>query len=129
MARMFTHIIDSRFTAGDENQLRALLRARIEETRKALHELGGVAFAFSRPRLLKFTQEESGIQWRADCWMYKSSRQVRWDDVYAVVNTIKAVPYDPVGDREALHQIKVLSEIAHAAQVSQEELHHEEVQA
>lgn len=122
MARMFTQIIDSRFTAGTEEELKVKLAARVDDIRKALRDLGGVNLASSQPRLLRW-KADGTLQWRSDCWVYKHSNLISWDDVCAVVNSIEPVKYESVSDTEALHQIRTL--MATSCESRPKEAHHE----
>ena len=36
---------------------------------------------------------ENNIQYRANFYITKRTRKVTWDDIYELVNSIKAVPY------------------------------------
>ncbi|ABD72053.1 hypothetical protein Rfer_4367 (plasmid) [Rhodoferax ferrireducens T118] len=104
MAVNFCQYIDVRFDPGTSDALCARLIERLSAIAAALGQLPGVLFGHERPRLIDWPH---GIfQWRADCWVIKP-RGITWDEVFAVVSNIKAVPFDKCTDKHARKMIEV----------------------
>ena len=85
----FQQIVDSR-RKGDS---KALLIRRINAIKKKLERLPDVTVRVSTPRRVVFGLPEPSVQWRADFQVRKGSRKVTWNEIYRVVNSVKAVPY------------------------------------
>ncbi len=104
MAITFCQIIDARFKPGTKEALCASLIERLSAIAAALGQLPGVLFGHEPPRFMSWPDGQ--LQWRADCWTIKP-RGISWDQVFTVVNNIKAVPYDKCTDKLAKAMIEV----------------------
>ena len=111
----FEQITDSRFTP--EEECLPILQERIMKIKELLN-LDGVSVDIGEPYLIDWTEtnrewsikaakenpamrdyylkeaEKSHIQYRANFYVKKKTRKVTWNDIYRLVNTVKAVPYD-----------------------------------
>lgn len=92
----FTQITDDRF---NEN-IKDLLEERIDAIHKQFEGIDGIVVA--NPPMYKVDFGDS-LQYRADFYIQKNTRELTWDDVYHKINQIKAVPYEFV-DRAKLEQ-------------------------
>lgn len=81
----FTQITDSRF---DEN-IETLLDERTEKI-KSLLNIDGITVFSGNKRQIDFG---TNIQWRIDFIVTKNTRKLSWNDIYRIVNSVKAVPY------------------------------------
>jgi|LSQX01.3.fsa_nt_gb hypothetical protein len=89
----FQQITDSRFE--NEEDCLPILNKRIEKLKKLL-DIENVNITVSNPRLLEWGKAEGAeehIQYRADFIIEKKTRKVTWNDIYKMVNSVKAVPY------------------------------------
>ena len=89
----FQQITDSRFM--NEEDCLPILNERIEKLKKLL-DIENLNIAVSDPRLLEWGKAEGveeHIQYRADFIIEKKTRKVTWNDIYKLVNSVKAVPY------------------------------------
>ena len=84
----FQQIADNRFVSDVNEEIERLK----DEVCKALDKLPGVEYeCHDFHGLLKWDDGE--IQRRYTFYV-KKDRQVTWNDVFTVVNSVKAVPYD-----------------------------------
>ncbi len=89
----FQQITDSRFM--NEEDCLLILNERIEKLKKLL-DIENVNITVSNPRLLEWGKAkgvDEHIQYRADFIIEKKTRKITWNDIYKIVNSIKAVPY------------------------------------
>ena len=89
----FQQITDSRFM--NEEDCLPILNERIEKLKKLL-DIENLNITVSDPRLLEWGKAEGAdehIQYRADFVIEKKTRKVTWNDIYKIVNSVKAVPY------------------------------------
>jgi hypothetical protein len=83
----FEQITDSRF---DEN-IKELLEQRVQRLEEEFSKLEGVSFEHDN---ICFYEGDEWSQYRCRCYVKKSTRKITWNDIYRLVNNIKAVPYD-----------------------------------
>ena len=81
----FTQITDSRF---DKN-IETLLDERAEKI-KSLLNIDGITVFAGNKRKIDFTEN---TQFRIDFIVTKNTRKLSWNDIYKLVNSVKAVPY------------------------------------
>lgn len=89
----FQQITDSRFM--NKEDCLPILNERIEKLKKLL-DIENLNITVSEPRLLEWGKAEGveeHIQYRADFIIEKKTRRVTWNDIYKIVNSVKAVPY------------------------------------
>jgi len=110
----FEQITDSRFYPIDDCLL--ILNERIEKI-KTLLNIEGIILDISNPYLIDWTQtmrdhnmkeaeknpsmsdyylkeaKKTHIQYRAGFRISKNTRKTTWNDIYKIVNSVKAVPY------------------------------------
>lgn len=84
----FTQITDDRF---DEN-IKDTLIQRVNILKDSLNQLPGVTAKTTG--IYDLTFEDGTKQCRCDFYVAKEGRKVSWDDVYKMVNQVKACPYD-----------------------------------
>lgn len=82
---VFQQITDDRF---DGNILETL-QERVQQI-KDLLRLDGVEVSVSEPRLVEF---DTNNQYRVNFEITKTTRKITWNDIYKLVNSVKAVPY------------------------------------
>jgi len=106
----FQQITDSRFM--EEEECLPVLQERIEKIKRLL-DIEGVSVTVGKAYFLDWTEEVQKIydenknyysdnykrpireiQYRADFYVTKTTRKVTWNDIYKLVNSVKAVPYD-----------------------------------
>jgi len=107
----FQQITDSRRHKRED--CLPILETRIDEIKKLLN-IEGVELTVGSPYLLEWgNKEDEGklpenylknpwdfdtdlyhIQYRANFKVKKHTRKVTWNDIYGLVNSVKAVPYD-----------------------------------
>lgn len=92
----FTQITDDRF---NEN-IKDLLKERIDAIHKQFEGIDGIVVANNSMYKVDFGDS---LQYRADFYIQKNTRELTWNDVYHKINQIKAVPYEFV-DRAKLEQ-------------------------
>lgn len=81
----FQQITDDRF----DKDIKNLLQKRLDELTDKLN-IDGVEFSYEEPYEVDFKDNK---QWRADCKVKKTSKDITWNDIYKIVNSVKAVPY------------------------------------
>jgi len=87
----FQQITDSRFEPI-ENCL-PILQERINRIKELLN-IEGVSITIEEPYIVDWRNtSENNIQYRANFYITKRTRKVKWDDIYELVNSVKAVPY------------------------------------
>ncbi len=85
----FTQITDSRF----DNNILELLQNRIEKLKELL-SIEGLEVNMTSPRLVDWSNtSENNIQYRSEFYITKNTRKISWNDIYKMVNSVKAVPY------------------------------------
>ncbi len=72
------------------NNAKLDLQERINKLAELLN-IDGVSFAHDDIRPLGFP--EGFPQYRVRCYITKSTRKVTWDDIYGIVNSVKACYY------------------------------------
>ncbi len=100
----FQQITDSRFM--DRKKCLPVLNDRIQKIKELLN-IENVTVEIGKPYLLEWgdkTKEEKGrdgydtdnynIQYRANFRVKKYTRKVTWNDIFELVNSVKAVPYN-----------------------------------
>lgn len=97
MAIEFIQIVDERFD-GAKDSLLAKIQSRLRDIAAGLSTLEGVQFAHAEIRGLDWGVGQ--FQWRVDCYVVKP-RGIKWDQVYEVINKVKAVAYDKIPDKQA----------------------------
>jgi len=106
----FQQITDSRFTPADE--CLPLLNSIVNQLKELL-TIEGVEINISETRFIDWTneskahreklrrqgykieepEEEKQIQYRVDFYVTKTTRKISWNDIYKLVNSVKAVSY------------------------------------
>jgi len=81
----FTQITDDRFEADIYN----LLKNRIEKIKELLN-IDGVEVNTGNIHEIDF---ETNKQCRCNFFVKKKTRNITWNDIYKLVNSVKAVPY------------------------------------
>lgn len=81
----FQQVTDDRF---DKN-INELLQSRLDELTNKL-DIDGVEFSYDEPHEVDFRDSK---QWRADCTIKKITNDLTWNDIFKIVNSVKAVPY------------------------------------
>lgn len=83
----FQQIVDNRFIDGD-----LLLELNKINTKiiNEINKLEGVYVKFKEPYEVDFTDN---LQYRQNYFIKKTTRKITWNDIYKVINNIKAVPY------------------------------------
>lgn len=81
----FVQITDSRF----DNDLN-IIYERIDRIKKLLNIEGVTVNVYDVYRVLF---EDGTLQKRAEFTVRKDTRKVTWNDIYELVNSVKAVPY------------------------------------
>ncbi|WP_435277352.1 hypothetical protein ACMAZF_20220 (plasmid) [Psychrobium sp. nBUS_13] len=82
----FEQISDGRF-GGTENKLNEITNNVLVK----LNALTGVKVITEEVRKLDFPDAPS---WRQRFYVTKTGRNVTWNEIYAAVNSVKAVPFD-----------------------------------
>jgi hypothetical protein len=80
----FTQITDDRFN-GNKNQLEKI----VQEIKEKL-SLPGIQINITDIREVNFGTNK---QWRADFYINKENPKFTWNDIYKIVNSVKAVSY------------------------------------
>jgi len=89
----FEQITDGRF--DDPDTLLTLLNGRIELIKTKL-SIDGVEVIVNAPYEVKCDackHEPAHSQWRAVFFVKKNTRKIVWDDIFELINSVKAVPY------------------------------------
>ena len=87
----FQQITDSRFEPIEK--CLPILQERIGRIKELLN-IEGVSITVEEPYMVDWRNTtENNIQYRANFYITKRTRKVTWDDIYELVNSIKAVPY------------------------------------
>jgi hypothetical protein len=105
----FQQITDSRFT--EEEKCLPILQERIERIKELL-KIEGINVTVGKPYFIDWTEAVQKhydknkqyhsdnykrpireIQYRADFYVTKTTRKITWNDIYKLVNSVKAVPY------------------------------------
>lgn len=87
----FQQITDSRFEPIEE--CLPILQERVDRIKELLN-IEGVTVNVDDPYLIDWRNtSENNIQYRANFYITKRTRKVTWNDIYGLVNSIKAVPY------------------------------------
>jgi len=94
MPKKFQIIRSSQFSKN-KAEVAMMVRDKLEKISKALSELGGVDFLVEEFYLTK-SQESDDFDWRATCYLDKTSRKLSWSDVYWAINTIYIPVYKDV---------------------------------
>lgn len=94
----FQQITDSR---SNENILE-LLKQRVS-TLKELLNIDGLEVHITEPELIEWNNRDwsslikdyvdKHYQYRSSFFVTKNTRKVSWNDIYKIVNSVKAVPY------------------------------------
>ena len=94
----FQQITDDRM----DNNILELLKKRVGKLKELL-TIEGVEIKVYNPILCTFTGRDwsplkqdyidKSYQYRSDFYVTKTSRKISWNDIYKLVNSIKAVPY------------------------------------
>lgn len=86
----FVQVTDSRL---DENP-KELLEERIKQLEERLN-IEGVTCTHTDPKFIDWSHtEEGGYQWRSFFYVKKNTRKVTWNDIYDIVNSVHAAPYE-----------------------------------
>lgn len=96
----FTQITDDRF----EDNIQDRLLQRVHLLKTALSVLPGVTVKTSGLYDVNFGDSK---QARCDFYVEKEGRKTTWDDVYKIVNAVKAVPYNMVNMSQEIPDIKL----------------------
>lgn len=72
------------------NNAKQVLQERIDKLAELLN-FDGVSFSHDNIRHLRF--EDDYQQYRVRCYIAKSTRKISWDDIYGIVNSVKACYY------------------------------------
>lgn len=89
----FQQITDSRFM--NKEDCLPTLNDIVEKLKKLL-DIENLNITVSDPRLIEWGKAEGveeHIQYRVDFIIEKKTRKVTWNDIYKIVNSVKAVPY------------------------------------
>ena len=83
----FEQITDSRFDTNIEQ----LLMERVDKISTLLSNYDGVNVMYDNIRKVTFNND---IQYRCRFYVTKTTRKITWNDIYKIVNSVKAVPYN-----------------------------------
>ena len=89
----FQQITDGRF--DDPERLLELLNERITAIKSKLL-IGGVNVRIGTPYKVEWAargSEPAHNQYRVDFYVTKTTRKITWQDIYRLVNSVKAVPH------------------------------------
>lgn len=89
----FEQITDGRF--DDPDTLLELLNERIALIKTKLN-IDGVEVVVEKPYEVKWDAYDltpAHSQWRANFFVSKNTRHITWNDIYGLINSVKAVPY------------------------------------
>ena len=87
----FQQITDSRFETIEK--CLPILQERIDRIKELLN-IEGVNITVEGPYMIDWRNTlENNIQYRANFYITKRTRKVKWDDIYELINSVKAVPY------------------------------------
>ena len=96
MGYKFEIITDSRFTdkySGDD--IKTAIEKMIKSLSEKLSILNEITFEILEPRLLD-GWEDGTKQYRAVCYINKSTRQITWDHIFGVINSVYAPYYQKI---------------------------------
>lgn len=86
---VFTQIADSRFYDDPELEI----KNRIDSLQSQLNSLQGISFERENlKRMISIGDDD--IQYRITFYVQKTDKSVIWNDIYKIVNSVKAVPYN-----------------------------------
>lgn len=83
----FTQITDSRFNSNIED----LMNERVAKLEELFANIPGVVLKHYDKYKVSFDDCE---QYRTDFFIQKTTKKVSWNDIYKMVNSVKAVPYE-----------------------------------
>lgn len=85
----FEQIVDSRF-----NEDMTDLKQRHTNLMELLNNQESLTVKHGQIYEVDFTNtSENNMQYRIEYWIEKRGRKLTWNDVYSIVNSVKAVPY------------------------------------
>lgn len=86
----FTQVVDDRFDTDLENKIKNIEK----EIRLKLEKYKGIFIETSNIYKVDFTDTKiSNKQLRQDYYIKKSTREITWNDIYSIINSVKSVPY------------------------------------
>lgn len=81
----FSQILDSRFCENNKEEI-----VKIEQQLKAKLNIEGVKIKSFDIRKIDFGD---CTQYRQDYFILKTTRRITWNDIYKIVNSVRATPY------------------------------------
>ena len=90
----FEQITDNRF----DSDIAGTIRDRKRQIKTLLSSMDGVHVAHDVER--KLSWPDGTEQYRCRFWVQKDTRRTTWNNIYAAVNSVKAVPYKFVDSKE-----------------------------
>ena len=89
----FIQCTDSRW----DDDIKGLILQRIAKLEELFAPLDGVTFSHTEPRFLDWSTVPNSCnnqQYRVTCYVTKNTRKITWNDIYDLINSVKATYYE-----------------------------------